>query len=49
MLGAMLVLNHQSVFDLPALPENGPYKNCFWAPEIHKMRGRFYLVFTADN
>lgn len=31
------------------LPEDCPYKNRFWAPEIHKMGGRFYLVFTADN
>jgi beta-xylosidase len=31
------------------LPENCPYKNRFWAPEIHKMGGRFYLIFTADN
>ena len=31
------------------LPENSPYKNRFWAPEIHKIGGRFYLVFTGDN
>jgi hypothetical protein len=31
------------------LPEDCPYKNRFWAPEIHKINGRFYLVFTADN
>jgi xylan 1,4-beta-xylosidase len=31
------------------LPEDCPYKNRFWAPEIHKMGGRFYLIFTADN
>jgi hypothetical protein len=31
------------------LPENCPYKNRFWAPEIHKMGGKFYLIFTADN
>lgn len=31
------------------LPEDCPYKNRFWAPEIHKIRGRFYLIFTADN
>lgn len=31
------------------LPENCPYKNRFWAPEIHKIAGRFYLIFTADN
>jgi len=31
------------------LPENCPYKNRFWAPEIHKINGKFYLVFTADN
>ena len=31
------------------LPENCPYKHRFWAPEIHKINGRFYLIFTADN
>ena len=31
------------------LPENCPYKHRFWAPEIHKIGGKFYLVFTADN
>lgn len=31
------------------LPESSPYKNRFWAPEIHKIGGKFYLVFTADN
>ena len=31
------------------LPETCPYKNRFWAPEIHKIAGRFYLIFTADN
>ncbi len=31
------------------LPENCPHKNRFWAPEIHKMGGRYYLIFTADN
>ncbi|MDR0328728.1 MAG: family 43 glycosylhydrolase [Planctomycetaceae bacterium] len=31
------------------LPEDCPYKNRFWAPEIHKINGKFYLVFTSDN
>jgi beta-xylosidase len=31
------------------LPEDCPYKHRFWAPEIHKIKGRFYLIFTADN
>ncbi|MBN2137970.1 MAG: family 43 glycosylhydrolase [Sedimentisphaerales bacterium] len=31
------------------LPKDCPYKNRFWAPEIHKIAGRFYLIFTADN
>lgn len=31
------------------LPEDCPYKNRFWAPEIHKLGGKFYLIFTADN
>jgi xylan 1,4-beta-xylosidase len=31
------------------LPVNCPYKHRFWAPEIHKINGKFYLIFTADN
>ena len=31
------------------LPASSPYKNRFWAPEIHKLGGKFYLIFTADN
>jgi xylan 1,4-beta-xylosidase len=31
------------------LPENCPYKHRFWAPEIRKMGGRFFLIFYADN
>ena len=31
------------------LPESSPYKHRFWAPELHKIGGKFYLVFTADN
>ncbi len=31
------------------LPADSPYKHRFWAPEIHKMNGHFYLIFTADN
>ncbi len=31
------------------LPEKCVYKHRFWAPEIHKINERFYLVFYADN
>jgi beta-xylosidase len=31
------------------LPEDCPYKHRFWAPEIHKIGGKFYLIFAADN
>lgn len=31
------------------LPNDCPYKHRFWAPEIHKFAGKFYLIFTADN
>ena len=31
------------------LPVDSPYKNRFWAPEIHKFNGKFYIIFTADN
>ena len=28
---------------------NCPYKHRFWAPEIHKIKNKFYLIFYADN
>ena len=31
------------------LPEDCPYKHRFWAPEIHKIKNKFYLIFYADN
>lgn len=31
------------------LPNDCPYKHRLWAPEIHKIAGKFYLIFTADN
>lgn len=31
------------------LPDDSPYKHRFWAPEIHRIGGRFYLIFTSDN
>ena len=31
------------------LPADCPYKHRFWAAEIHKIHGKFYLIFTADN
>ena len=31
------------------LPVDSPYKHRFWAPEIRKLNGKFYLIFTADN
>jgi beta-xylosidase len=31
------------------LPENCPYKDRFWAPEIHHFGNKFYLIFYADN
>lgn len=32
-----------------ALPDDAPYKGRFWAPELHKIRGQYYLIFTGDN
>jgi hypothetical protein len=26
-----------------------PYKHQFWAPEIHRFNGKFYIIFTASN
>ena len=31
------------------LPDDCPYKHRFWAPELRKMNGRFYIIFYADN
>ncbi len=31
------------------LPASCPYKHQFWAPELHKIGGKFYLVFTGSN
>jgi len=31
------------------LPDDCPYKHRFWAPEIHKINNKYYLIFTADN
>lgn len=31
------------------LADSLPYKHRFWAPEIHKIDNRFYLVFTGSN
>ena len=31
------------------LPPDCPYRHRFWAPEIHRIAGKFYLIFTADN
>ncbi len=32
-----------------ALPDTAPYKHQFWAPEIHKLGKRFYLIFGGSN
>ncbi len=31
------------------VPEDGWYRNHFWAPEIHPRNGRFYLTFNCRN
>lgn len=31
------------------LPTDCPYKHQFWAPEIHKINGRFYVIFGGSN
>ncbi len=31
------------------LPDNCPYKNQFWAPEIHQINRKFYIIFGASN
>ena len=32
-----------------ALPDDCPYKHQFWAPEIHKINGRYYIIFGGSN
>src|SRR3954447_1959582 len=29
-------------------PENGPYSRDVWAPELHFLRGKWYIYFAAD-
>ena len=31
------------------LPEDCPYKHRFWAPELYKHNGKYYIMFYADN
>ncbi len=31
------------------LPEDCPYKHRFWAPELFKRNGKYYIMFYADN
>lgn len=31
------------------LPDDCPYKDQFWAPELHKINGRFYVIFGGSN
>jgi xylan 1,4-beta-xylosidase len=31
------------------IPDTAPYKHQFWAPEIHKIDGRYYIIFGASN
>ena len=31
------------------LPANCPYKHQFWAPELHKLNGRYFLIFGGSN
>ncbi len=31
------------------LPQDCPYKHQFWAPEIHKIGTRYYIIFGASN
>lgn len=37
------------LIDASGIPEDKPYRDRFWAPELHYIRGRFYLTFNAHN
>jgi len=37
------------LIDAPALPEDVWYKDRFWAPELHRIQGRYYLTFNSRN
>ncbi len=37
------------MIDAARLPDDVWYKDRFWAPEIHKIRGRYYITFNSRN
>ncbi len=37
------------LIDAAELPEDVWYKDRFWAPELHHIRGRYYLTFNSRN
>ncbi len=37
------------MIDAAGLPDDVWYKDRFWAPEIHKIRGRYYITFNSRN
>lgn len=37
------------LIDAAKIPDDKPYKDRFWAPEIFRHNGKFYLTFNAHN
>ncbi len=37
------------IVETDALPDDCPYRNQCWAPELHEIGGRYYAVFLANN
>jgi xylan 1,4-beta-xylosidase len=52
LLGADGLLNwrhHSWLIDAGRLPDDCPYKGRFWAPEIHRAHGRFWLTVNRGH
>jgi len=46
----MLNWNHHSwLIDAALLPENCPYNGRFWAPEIHYIKNKYYLIVNSGQ
>jgi beta-xylosidase len=40
---------HSFLIDAKKLPPNTPYNGRFWAPEIHKIKGKFYMTVNSGQ
>ncbi len=42
-------LEHAEVKTVWTAPESGAYSRDIWAPELHRMQGKWYVYFAADD